>query len=517
MAYRALYRTWRPARFAEVSGQAHILKVLTGQIENERIAHAYLFSGPRGTGKTSLAKIFARAVNCAAREGAEPCETCDVCRETASEGSIDIVEIDAASNNGVDSVRELRDRVNLMPATCRYKVYIIDEVHMLSKGAFNALLKTLEEPPAHVIFILATTEPHKLPPTILSRCQRFDFRRITTQEIAARLTEVSTAEGCTFEKGALETIARAAEGGMRDALSLLEQCAASGAVTAQSVDAALGSGDSRQHIELIARITAYDEKGALELLAGLLASGADAHALIKALADVFRSMMWLSVGAKAGSDDEALLEYAKSFGKNNCLRALGILIQKEYEMRQNLRADIVLETAVMDIMCPEDDPTASGSQRIDKLETRLAALEKGRASAPLAAAAEAPAKPAPAEKPRKAPQSKKAVLQPGTDAGALWSKLLESLKKDAYHICPYAAKAQAVLLPSGALELQYSCENEMAAEYIKQPAVLDVVKKALEETEGASVQISVVIEEKAVINAANTDILAMFGANIEEI
>lgn len=516
MAYRALYRTWRPARFAEVSGQAHILKVLMGQIESKRIAHAYLFSGPRGTGKTSLAKIFARAANCAARQGAEPCNACDICRETASEGSMDIVEIDAASNNGVDSVRELRDRVNLMPAACRYKVYIIDEVHMLSKGAFNALLKTLEEPPAHVIFILATTEPHKLPPTILSRCQRFDFRRITTAEIAARLAEVAAAEGCIAEPGALETIARAAEGGMRDALSLLEQCAASGAITAQSVDAALGSGDSRQHTELISRITAYDEKGALELLASLLASGADAHALIKALADAFRSMMWLSVGATADSDDQALLEHAKSFGKNNCLRALGILIQKEYEMRQNLRADIVLETAVMDIMCPEDDPTATDRQRIDKLEARLAALEANRAAAPQAAAEQSSAKPA--EKLPKAVKAvRKAAPKPGTDAGALWSKLIETLKKDAYHICPYAAKAQAVLLPGGALELQYSCEDEMAAEYLRQPAVLDVVKKTLEQTEGTPVHVSVVVEEKEEKSAPNTDILAMFGANIEEI
>ncbi len=524
MAYRALYRTWRPARFAEVSGQEHIIKVLTGQIESARIAHAYLFSGPRGTGKTSLAKIFARAVNCKARQENEPCGQCEACVETSAENPVDIVEIDAASNNGVDSVREIRDRVNLLPAICRYKVYIIDEVHMLSKGAFNALLKTLEEPPSHVIFILATTEPHKLPATILSRCQRFDFKRISAEDITARLTEVATGEGYEFDTEALRTIARAAEGGLRDALSILDQCAASGAVTQPSVTAALGGGDARMVFELIDCITSYDEKGALERLASLLMAGADTRALIKDLAEAFRRMMWLSVGA-GDSDDSGLEAKAKSFGKNACIRALNILIQKEYEMRQNLRADIVLETAVMALMCPEDDDSAPDSARIEKLEARLAALEKRPASTASAQAVPVQAvqpEVSKAQTPVKAvskAHNKAEASQGVSDAQELWQKLLSALKADAYYfVYPHAAKAkQAMLKGEDGLEITFGSSAEVAAEFLKHPPAQKAVGEALEKLTGKQMNLSIIIEKESGSNSGKPDILAMFGDKIEEI
>jgi DNA polymerase-3 subunit gamma/tau len=226
MSYVALYRKFRPAEFSEVKGQEHIVTTLQNQIKANRIGHAYLFCGTRGTGKTSIAKIFAKAVNCESPIDGSPCGNCATCKSIAAGTSMNVIEIDAASNNGVDNIREIRENVAYSPTEGKYKVYIIDEVHMLSIGAFNALLKTLEEPPEYVIFILATTEAHKIPITILSRCQRYDFKRITAETICARLTELMDKEAVDVEEKALRYIAKAADGSMRDALSLLDQCIA---------------------------------------------------------------------------------------------------------------------------------------------------------------------------------------------------------------------------------------------------------------------------------------------------
>ena len=226
MSYTALYRKWRPASFEDVKGQDHIVKTLKNQVESGRIGHAYLFCGTRGTGKTSIAKIFARAVNCEHPKDGSPCNECETCKRIKEGASLNVVEIDAASNNGVENIREIREQVQYPPTEGKYRVYIIDEVHMLSIGAFNALLKTLEEPPSYVIFILATTEVHKIPITILSRCQRYDFKRISLDTIAGRLKELTEAEHIEAEERALRYVAKAADGSMRDALSLLDQCAA---------------------------------------------------------------------------------------------------------------------------------------------------------------------------------------------------------------------------------------------------------------------------------------------------
>ena len=247
MSYTALYRKWRPASFGDVKGQDAIVQTLKNQITSQRAGHAYLFCGTRGTGKTSIAKIFARAVNCEHPKDGSPCNECASCKAIASGSSMNVVEIDAASNNGVENIRDIREQVQYPPTEGRYRVYIIDEVHMLSIGAFNALLKTLEEPPSYVIFILATTEVHKIPITILSRCQRYDFKRISLETIADRLQELTTAEQIEVEERALRYIAKAADGSMRDALSLLDQCVAfhfGKALTYENVLEVLGAVDT---------------------------------------------------------------------------------------------------------------------------------------------------------------------------------------------------------------------------------------------------------------------------------
>ena len=254
MSYTALYRKFRPAEFEDVKGQDHIVTTLKNQIRSGRIGHAYLFCGTRGTGKTTVAKIFARAVNCEHPVDGSPCGECDMCRNIASGAYMNVVEIDAASNNGVDNIRSIREEVEYRPAQGRYKVYIIDEVHMLSIGAFNALLKTLEEPPEYVIFILATTEVHKIPVTILSRCQRYDFRRITIDTITARLKELMIKEQVEVEERAVRYIAKAADGSMRDALSLLDQCIAfhiGEKLTYDKVLDVLGAVDTDVYLSLI--------------------------------------------------------------------------------------------------------------------------------------------------------------------------------------------------------------------------------------------------------------------------
>ena len=276
MAYTALYRKFRPNEFEDVKGQEHIVTTLKNQIKADRIGHAYLFCGTRGTGKTTVAKIFAKAVNCEHPVDGSPCGECASCKAIAAGNSMNVIEIDAASNNGVDNIREIREEVNYSPTEGRYKVYIIDEVHMLSIGAFNALLKTLEEPPSYVIFILATTEAHKIPITILSRCQRYDFRRISIDTITDRLNDLIAREGVEAEDKAIRYVAKAADGSMRDALSLLDQCIAfylGQKLTYDHVLEVLGAVDTEVFSTLLRQLLKKDIPGCIALLEELVTQG----------------------------------------------------------------------------------------------------------------------------------------------------------------------------------------------------------------------------------------------------
>ena len=286
MSYTALYRKFRPAEFEDVKGQDHIITTLKNQIKADRIGHAYLFCGTRGTGKTTVAKIFAKAVNCEHPVDGSPCGECTMCKNIAAGTSMNVIEIDAASNNGVDNIRDLRDETRYTPAQVRKRVFIIDEVHMLSIGAFNALLKTLEEPPEHVLFILATTELHKVPATILSRCQRFDFRRIGAEDISRRLLDVAAGEGIALTEGAARLIARLADGAMRDALSMLDRAAAAGAVDEKTVTAALGVMGQDDGIRLAEHLKTGDLAAAVGLLDEYYNAGRD-------LASVYDQMLGL--------------------------------------------------------------------------------------------------------------------------------------------------------------------------------------------------------------------------------
>ncbi len=296
----SLYRKYRPQTFSDVIGQKHIVQTLSNSIVGDKVAHAYLFTGPRGTGKTTMARIFARAVNCTNRSGANPCLECDICKNITQGRSLDIFEIDAASNTGVDNIRELRENVKFPPSHAQYKVYIIDEVHMLSTGAFNALLKTLEEPPAHVIFILATTEIHKVPETIISRCQRYDFTRLSLEHIIEKLSTIAESEKISIEKDALEMIAVASEGGMRDAESLFAQVIAfeDNNITASKIEEMLGT-TKRQSLETLAK-NIFDKNAtdAIALINQLSQDGYDLDVFNKSFLNYLRQIMLVSVDEK---------------------------------------------------------------------------------------------------------------------------------------------------------------------------------------------------------------------------
>ena len=376
--HKALYRVYRPKTFEDVVGQEHIVKTLKNQIRNSNIGHAYLFSGTRGTGKTSTAKIFARAVNCLNSNDEEPCNECEICVDTLNDNIMDIVEIDAATNNSVDDIRELRESVKYTPSKAKYKVYIIDEVHMLSQGAFNALLKTLEEPPSYVIFILATTEPHKIPATILSRCQRFDFKRVSSKDIANRMAYICEKENIQAEEKALSLIARNSQGALRDALSILDQCMSFGneIIEYNDVIELLGTVNIDELFELSQAIIDENTKKTLQILNEFIIWGKDIRNLINDLIDQFRNLMVCKVSKDLDEiislpeeNIEKLKEQAKTININDLIRILNILSETQDSMKSSSNTRILAEVTMMKIAQPMFDESKEALiKRIENLE-----------------------------------------------------------------------------------------------------------------------------------------------------
>lgn len=385
MAFLSLYRKYRPRNFEDLVGQEHVVRTLKNALRNKRIAHAYLFAGPRGTGKTSTAKVFARALNCVHGPTAEPCGECDTCKKIQSGQSIDVIEIDAASNRGIDEIRVLREKVKFYPSEGSYKVYIIDEVHMLTKGAFNALLKTLEEPPENVVFILATTEPHKVIDTILSRCQRFDFSLLSLNDIRARLEYICQEEGITYEGEALQIIARSSKGGLRDAISLLDQAISytNANLTVADIQQMLGKVDEEVLNQFFNHIINRNSAEALELVNQLINRGYGVSIFVSDLIEHARQLLLIKeCGISSPIFDFAeetlygLEQVSQSVDSSRLIRIIEILTGMERDLSYTDQPRLVIEIGVVKMASPEVDSTLEGLRtRVAELENRLKGME----------------------------------------------------------------------------------------------------------------------------------------------
>ena len=440
MAYQALYRQWRPTDFSSMVSQEAVVATLRNQITTGRIAHAYLFCGSRGTGKTSTAKIMARAINCEQPVNGDPCGQCESCRRLLAEESMDVMEIDAASNNGVDEIRDLRETVKYPPQHGKFKVYIIDEVHMLSASAFNALLKTLEEPPAHVCFILATTEPQKLPATILSRCQRFDFGRIPAHQIAGRLRQAVEGASATATDNALHMIARAAEGGMRDALSILDMCLGyQNDVDEALVRSVLGTSDKSFLFRFVDALDMEDASTVLGMIDELMCKGREPMVFSKDVSQHLRALLM----AKAcpdelpallditGEDAEEYIYQSENMTVTRLMKMLEFFMATETELRWASSPRIVLEnTALKCCLRTVEADTAALNDRIAQLEKQVADLTEKLKNGVVAAAPSKKEKTETKAAPKKEEPPKPKVLTPtGRSTDETWKEALNALKK----------------------------------------------------------------------------------------
>ncbi|WP_096438093.1 DNA polymerase III subunit gamma/tau [Alteribacter populi] len=388
MSYQALYRVWRPRILSDVVGQEHITKTLKNALLQQKLSHAYLFTGPRGTGKTSAAKIIAKAINCEHAPVEEPCNECTACLGISDGSVVDVMEIDAASNNGVDEIRDIRDKVKFAPSSVRYKVYIIDEVHMLSTGAFNALLKTLEEPPRHVIFILATTEPHKIPLTIISRCQRFDFKRISSDSMVGRMQEIIQASNIDVAEDALGMIARASEGGMRDALSLLDQAIsyAEERVTLNDVLSIIGAVSQQLLFDIAESLKEKDVAKALKTIDAVIKEGKDPNRFLEDMIYFYRDVLLfktapsLTDSLERVTADEHFVSLAETLSSRWIYKVMELLNHFQQEMKWSNHPKVFLELFVVQACHQKDSHTNEGTapdtDTVKKLVSKVNELEQ---------------------------------------------------------------------------------------------------------------------------------------------
>lgn len=488
-AYQALYRKYRPQTFDDVSGQMAVTQTLKTQLMTGKMSHAYLFTGSRGTGKTTCAKILAKAVNCLNPDNGNPCNCCSACKSIDDGTCMDVLEIDAASNNGVDNIRDLRDDAIYTPSQVKKRVYIIDEVHMLSLSAFNALLKIVEEPPEHLLFILATTELHKVPATILSRCQRFSFRRISQEDIAARLQYVAYQENIDLDDSAARVIARLADGGMRDGLSLLDQCASAtvGELTADSVYACLGIAGERKCGQMLSFVASHDSKGALTLFNQLYTEGKDLGAMLDELACLLRDILVMKTAPNSGismlsgvaSDDE-VTELSKKLSSGELVRMMNLIQKTLSEFTRSSSRRMDAELCILELCTPELSLDAKSlNARLTRLEEQVKtgsfSLFQPQSAGEKPAAAAQPS-------PQEIPTEEEEPEEPVSDELPLgfWAELVSSIRQEirppvsGFFVSTENAPVQGVMV-NGVLELR--CKNTFTADMVGKAETLQIVSR----------------------------------------
>lgn len=491
-AYQALYRKYRPQTFDDVSGQMAVTQTLKTQLISGRMSHAYLFTGSRGTGKTSCAKILAKAVNCLNPDNGNPCNCCEACRAIDSGSCMDVLEIDAASNNGVDNVRDLRDDAVYTPSQVKMRVYIIDEVHMLSISAFNALLKIIEEPPEHLLFILATTELHKVPATILSRCQRFSFRRISQEDIASRLQYVAYQENIDLDEAAARVLARLADGGMRDGLSLLDQCASAttGELTAERVYACLGIAGEQKCGELMGYIAAHDTQNALALFNRLYTEGKDLGALLDEMACLTRDLLVLKTAGNAGitmlsgvASDQEAQTLTKTLGTGELVRMMERIQTTLAGFTRSASRRMDAELCIVELCQPELSLDIQAvNARLTRLEEQLKSgafvpEKPASAAVPVEPEEERPPFPDDADVP---PEQAPAVPQRNDTPVGFWSDLCGAVRKElkppisGFFAGTPNAPVQGVLAGD---HLELRCSNDFTAKMLDKPELLEIVSR----------------------------------------